>query len=73
MTLTQTYWDNYNHELFSIELSEAETSALIAQCRKENVTVNSALTAAFSGAQSFVQGENPSHAKIVVAASKEVL
>lgn len=67
--LTKAYWDNYNHEIFSIELSEAETSALVARCRKENITVNSALTAAFSGAQSFVQGEKPYHAKIVVAAS----
>jgi NRPS condensation-like uncharacterized protein len=67
--LTKAYWDNYNHEIFSIELSEEETSALVARCRKENITVNSALTAAFSGAQSFVAGEKPYHAKIVVAAS----
>ena len=67
--LTKTYWDNYQHELFSIELSEAETSALVARCRKEAVTVNSALTAAFSGAQSFVQGEKPYHAKTAIAAS----
>ena len=67
--LTKTYWDNYQHELFSIELSEAETSALAAQCRKEGITVNSALTAAFSGAQSFVQGERPYHARTAIAAS----
>jgi len=67
--LTKTYWDNYQHELFSIEMSEAETSALVARCRKEAVTVNSALTAAFSGAQSFVQGEKPYHAKTAIAAS----
>jgi len=54
--------------LFCIELSEAETSALVARCRREKVTVNSALTAAFSGAQSFLQGEMPYHAKIVIAA-----
>ena len=67
--LTKAYWDTFTHQIFSIELSEAETSTLVAQCRKENVTVNSALTAAFSGAQSFVQGEKPYHSKIVVAAS----
>jgi NRPS condensation-like uncharacterized protein len=67
--LTKTYWDNYHHALFCIELSEAETSALVARCRKENVTVNSALTAAFSGAQSFVEGEKPHHAKTAIAAS----
>jgi hypothetical protein len=67
--LTQAYWDNYNHAILAIELSEAETSALVARCRKENVTVNSALTVAFVGAQRCVQGEKPYHRKIVVAAS----
>jgi NRPS condensation-like uncharacterized protein len=66
--LAEAYWANYHHELFSIELSQAETSALVARCRKEKVTVNTALTAAFSGAQSFVQGEKPYHAKTVIAA-----
>jgi hypothetical protein len=67
--LTRTYWDHYNHEVLSIELSEVETSALVARCREEKVTVNSALTVAFAGAQSFVQGEEPYHRKTVVAAS----
>jgi NRPS condensation-like uncharacterized protein len=67
--LTNAYWDNYHHRFFSIELSEAETTALVQRCREEGVTVNSALTAAFSGAQSFVEGEKSYHAKIVVAAS----
>jgi hypothetical protein len=67
--LTTAYWDHYRHELFSIELSEAETSALVARCREEQVTVNSALTAAFAGAQSLVQGEKAYQAKTVVAAS----
>ena len=68
-TLTRAYWNNYNHEILTIELSKAETSALVKRCKKENVTVNSALSAAFSGAQSVVDGEKPHHAKIVVAAS----
>jgi NRPS condensation-like uncharacterized protein len=67
--LTKTYWDNYQHELFSIQLSEEETSVLVARCRKENITVNSAITAAFSGAQSFVEGEKPHHKKTAIAAS----
>jgi NRPS condensation-like uncharacterized protein len=66
--LAEAYWANYHHELFSIELSQAETSALVARCRKEKVTVNSALTTAFFGAQSFVQGEMPYHAKTAIAA-----
>jgi NRPS condensation-like uncharacterized protein len=67
--LTKTYWDNYTHKIFSIELSEAETSAFVARCRKENVTVTSTLTAAFSSAQSFVEGEKPYHARTVIATS----
>lgn len=67
--LTNAYWDNYNHNLVCIELSEAETSAFVDRCRKEKVTVNSALTTAFCGAQSFVEGEKTYHAKIVVAAN----
>jgi len=67
--LARTYWHHYNHHILSIELSEAETSSLVARCREENITVNSALTAAFTGAASFVQGEKPYHAKIVVAAN----
>jgi hypothetical protein len=42
---------------------------MIARCRKQKVSVNSVLTTAFAGAQSAVQGEQPYHAKIVVAAS----
>ena len=67
--LTQTYWDNINHAFFSIELSEAETSALVARCKEENVTVNSALAAAFAGAQSFVEGDKPYHAALAVGVS----
>jgi NRPS condensation-like uncharacterized protein len=67
--LTQAYWGHYTHELFSIELSQEQTFTLVARCREENVTVNSALTAAFCGAQSVVECEKPYHKKIVVAAS----
>jgi hypothetical protein len=67
--LTKAYWDNYHHQLFSIELSEAETSAFVARCKREEVTVNSALATAFGGAQSFVEGEQPYHAKFLVAAN----
>jgi len=67
--LTQTYWDNINHAFFSIELSEAETSDLVARCREESITVNSALTTAFVGAQSFVEGDKPYHAALAVGVS----
>lgn len=67
--LTKAYWQNYNHRFFSIELSEAQTSALVDRCRKENVTVNSALATAFVGAQTVVQGEKRTHSSIGVAGS----
>jgi hypothetical protein len=55
--------------MLSVELSEAQTFALVARCREEEVTVNSALTAAFVGAQYSVQGDKPYHSSIVVAGS----
>lgn len=67
--LCAAYWGNFEHKLFSIELSEAETSALVERCRSEGVTVNSALTAALVGAQYAVQGDKPHHSSIGVAAS----
>lgn len=47
--LFEAYWMNYKHQMFSVELSEAQTSALVDRCRKKEVTVNSALTTAFVG------------------------
>jgi len=67
--ISNAYWEHFSHEVLTVELSEPETSALIARCRKENVTVNSALATAFIGAQCFVDGKKPYHAKVVVAAS----
>lgn len=67
--LCKTYWDNYDHEIFPIELTEEETSAIVARCKKEGITVNSAITAAISGALTFVEGEKPHNAQTVVATS----
>ncbi|MBC8504767.1 MAG: hypothetical protein ISR58_04180 [Anaerolineales bacterium] len=69
VALNKAYWENFNHEILSIELSEAETSALVTRSRKENVTVNSAIITAFSGAQKYVVSEQPHHAKTVSAVS----
>ena len=51
-----------------MELSEAQTTALVECCRKEKVTVNTAITSAFIGAQCIIQGSkvNPN---IVIATS----
>ena len=68
-TLHEAYWANYTHRMRSIELSEAQTSALVDRCRQEKVTVNTALTAAFVGAQYVVQGDRPYHSNIGIGAS----
>ena len=67
--LNQAYWANYTHQMLPIELSEPETTALVGRCRAQSVTVNSALTAAFVGAQVEVQGDRPYHSRVGVAAS----
>jgi NRPS condensation-like uncharacterized protein len=67
--LNQGYWSNYTHQMLPVELSEAQTRALVERCRAENVTVNSALTAAFVGAQVMVLGDRPDHRSIFVGAS----
>jgi NRPS condensation-like uncharacterized protein len=69
LVLNTTYWENFHHGFFSVELTENETSALVTRCRKENVTVNSALTAAFVGAQSFVEGDKPYHSALAIGVS----
>lgn len=66
--LNAAYWGNFTHQIISVELSESQTTALVQRCRKEEVTVNSALAAAFAGAQRIVQGEQPFHTNIGVAA-----
>jgi NRPS condensation-like uncharacterized protein len=66
--LNAAYWGNFTHQIISIELSETQTTALVQRCRKEGVTVNSALAAAFAGAQRTIQGDQPYHTNIGVAA-----
>ncbi len=65
--LNETYWSKFRHQVIPVELSEEETTALVQRCRDERVTVNTALTAAFVGAQYAVQGDQPYHSKIGVA------
>lgn len=65
--LNEAYWMNTKHQMLSIELTEAQTSEFVARCRKEEVTVNTALTTAFVGAQYIVQGDKPYHSSIGVA------
>lgn len=67
--LNRAYWMNYTHQMLSVELSEAQTATLIDRCRQEKVTVNTALTTAFVGAQYIVQGSQPYHSNIGIAGS----
>jgi hypothetical protein len=67
--LNSAYWLNYPHQVLFVELTEAQTSALVERCRSNEVTVNSALCAAFVGAPIIVQGEKPFHSSSSVAAS----
>jgi hypothetical protein len=67
--LCAAYWRRYEHRLLPIEVPEGQTSALVKRCRSEGVTVNSALTAAFVGAQVEVQGRRDHHSDIAVAGS----
>jgi len=67
--LNEAYWANFEHKILSVELSEAQTFALVARCRENGVTVNSALTTAFVGAQHIVQGGKLYRSGIGVAAN----
>jgi len=67
--LNEAYWMNYTHQVSCIELSKAQTSTLVDRCHKEEVTVNSALSAAFLGAQTVVPGEKTYHPSIGIAGS----
>jgi NRPS condensation-like uncharacterized protein len=67
--LNETYWMHANHQIISIELSETETRKLVKNSRNEKVTVNSALTTAFVGAQQIIQGNRKELSNIGIAGS----
>ncbi len=69
INLNSAYWSRYPHQVLAAELGEAQTSALVERCRSNEVTVNSALSAAFVGAQSIVQGPRAFHSSMFVAGS----
>lgn len=55
--LYMDYWKTRDIGLLVFSLSQEETGLLVNKCHKEQVTVNSALTTAFSLAQYDVQGD----------------
>ena len=65
--LTEAYWMHAQHRMLTVELSEPKTASLVTRCREENTTVNSALTAAFLGAQRAVQGNRKELSSIGIA------
>ena len=65
--LHKAYWQHYDHRMFSLELTEEETDRLVACCREEGVTVNSALVAAVSAAQARHLSDDRQHPSIAVA------
>ena len=67
--LNKAYWENFDHEILSVELSEVETKALVARCKQEGVTVNTAVITAFSAAEHMVIDEKPHHAQTAIAVS----
>ncbi|MFH2131307.1 MAG: condensation domain-containing protein, partial [bacterium] len=67
--LHEAYWLQARHRMLAVELTAAQTTAIVLRCRQEKITVNSALTAAFSGAQALVLGDRSSHPGIGIAGS----
>ena len=67
--LNEAYWMNANHQIISVELNEPQTTTLVNRCKAEDVTVNSALTTAFVGAQQVVLGSNKENKSLGIAGS----
>jgi NRPS condensation-like uncharacterized protein len=61
--LSKFWKQNSSPSILRWELSQEGTKKLLAKCRQENVTVNSALWAAFLSAQHEVQGDKPAFRK----------
>ncbi|MCP4762822.1 MAG: hypothetical protein GY870_13670 [archaeon] len=67
LELTKAYWNKFNHRAISIELSKEQTTQMVEKCRNEKITVNSAIIAAFSGAQSILQDKESYNNEVAVA------
>jgi len=65
--INAAYYASCQHAILPVEWSREETTALVERCRGQGVTLNSALTAAFCGAQRAL-AVAPYHALIVIAA-----
>ncbi|MFX1311540.1 MAG: condensation domain-containing protein [Promethearchaeota archaeon] len=61
--LHDVYWNNYTYKAHLYELSKEDTEALITVCRKNEVTVNTALIIAFAIAQNQLNPKSPKYLK----------
>jgi len=59
--LYDNYWEHYTYKAHLYELSKEDTKALIIACRKNGVTVNTALMVAFAIAQNQLNPESPKY------------
>jgi NRPS condensation-like uncharacterized protein len=60
------YWSQQkDNRILSWGLTESQTSDFVSRCRKENVTVNSAIFTAFVAAQRDIQGTSPSYLRTI--------
>ncbi len=67
--LHKSYWDAFSHEMHHHLLSEEETWSVIESCKKNNVSVNSAIAAAVCGARQKSQSNSISGKKHTIAVS----
>ncbi len=59
--LHDVFWNNYTYKAHLYELSKEDTQALIMACRKNGVTVNTALMIAFAIAQNQLNTDSPKY------------
>ena len=69
LNLNEAYWKNYKQKILPLVLSENQTDKLIKRCKKESVTVNSALTLAFAGAEQQVKISSKNNNLICIVGS----
>jgi len=65
--LHRAFWGQHRGHMLAWALTEAQTSALVARCREERVTVNTALVTAFVAAQKEHQGTHDHLKNVVVS------
>lgn len=65
--LHRAFWEEHEGHILAWALTEAQTSELVARCRAEEVTVNTALTTAFVIAQNEVEAAHERLDRVVIS------